>query len=122
MQLEHTVWRTEVIRCHQDDQLKLLGINLFEAFHDGHMLWQSLLQIVSTLVADFHQQGCWFAIDESVDTLIHIVVAGDGPVEALSKRIERPKTSIIALSGNHFTGSDDACDLTSQTIRPSDMS
>ena len=121
MQLEHPVWRTEVIRCHQDDQLKLLGINLFEAFDDGHMLWQSLLQIVCSLVADFHQQGCWFAIDESVDTLIHIVVAGDGPVEALCKRIERPEACIVALRGDHFSGSDDACNLTSQIVRPSDM-
>ena len=103
MQLEHTVWYTEVVRCHQDDQLKLFGIYLFETFHDSHMLRQCLLQIVRSFVADFHQQGCWFAIDESVDTLIHIVVAGDGPVKAFCKRIERPEACIVALGGDHFS-------------------
>ena len=122
MEFEHTVWYTEVVGCHQDDQLKLLGIHFVKTLDDSHMLWQSLLQIVSTLVADFHQQGCRLAIDESKDTLIHVVVAGDGPVEALSKRIECPETCIVALGGDHFSGSDDACDLTSQIIRPSDMS
>ena len=122
MQLEHAVWRTEVVRRHQDDQLKFLGINLFEAFDDGDMFRQSLLQIVRSLVADFHQQGCWLAINECKNAFVHVVIASDGPVEALCKCIERPESGIVALSGNHLSTSDDACDLTGQIIRPSDMS
>ena len=31
------------------------------------------------------------------------------------------KTCIVALRGDHFSGSDDACNLTGQIVRPSDM-
>ena len=90
VQLQHAVWCAEVVGCHHDDQLKRPGIHLFKALDDRHMLRQRLLQIVSTLVADFHQQGCRLTTDEGKDALVHVIVAGNGPMEALSQRVERP--------------------------------
>ena len=116
MQLEHTVWYTEVVGRHQNDQLKLLGVYLFEAFDDGDMFGQGLLQIVSTLVADFHQQGSRFAIDESKDTFIHIVIAGDGPVESFSKRVECPKSHEVALGGDDLASAQDGSNISRQIV------
>ena len=121
MQFEHAVWYTEVVGRHQNGQLKLLGIYIFNAFHDGHMLWQSLLQIVRAFIADIHQQGCRLPIDESKDTLIHVVVAGDSPVEAFCKSVECPEASIVALRGDDLAPSDDSSHLAGQVVRPAHM-
>ena len=122
MQLEYTIWCTEIIGRHHDEQLKLIGIYLFETFHDRHMFRQCLLQIVRTLIADFHQQGCGLTIDESIDTLIHIVVAGDVPVESFCESVECPESCIVALGGNYLTGTNHCCNITSQVVGTTNMS
>ena len=122
VQLQHAVRSAKVVGCHHDDQLKLPGINLFKALDDCHMLRQRLLQIVRSLVADFHQQGCWLAMDEGKDTLIHVIVAGDGPVEALSQRVERPKPCIVALCGNDLAGTNHRSHVTRQIVGTTDVS
>ena len=122
MKLEHTVGCTEIVGCHQDHQLELLGIYLFEALDDRHVVGQCLLQIVGTLVADLHQQGCRLAIDEGIDAFVHVVVAGNGPVEPLGKRVERPESGIVALGGDDLPGACQSSHLTGEVVGTADMS
>ena len=90
MQLQQACRGTQAIGCHHDEQAVLPGINLFEALDDGDMVGQRLFQIGRTLVANIHQQGGGLAVDEGKDAFVHVVVAGDGPVKAFCKGIERP--------------------------------
>ena len=122
MQLKYTVGSAEIVRRHDDDETELLGVHLFQALHDGHMLGQRLLQIVRTLVADLHEQGGGLPIDEGKDTVIHVVVAGNGPMESLSKGIERPESGIVALGGDDLAGANQRSHLTSQVVGTSDVS
>ena len=90
MQLEHTIGCTKVVGRYDDDEAEFLGVYLFQTLDDGHMLWERLLQIVRTLVADLHQQGGGLFVDEGIDAVVHVIITGDCPVESFSKRVEGP--------------------------------
>ena len=85
-------------------------------------MWgQRLFQIIRSLVTDFHQQGCRLLINEGIDTFIHIVVTGDGPVESFCKCVERPKSCIVTLGSDDLVSPNQTRYLSCQIIGTSDV-
>ena len=121
MQFEDTIRRTKIVRRHQNDKTVFLGVHLFEAFDNSDVFRQCLLQIVRSLVADFHQQGSRLTIDEGIDALVHVVVTGNGPIESLSKRVECPQSGIVALGGDHLASTNQTSHFASQIISTANM-
>ena len=123
MEFEHTIRRMATKGCHHNEQAIFIGISLADVVDDGHVIRLRSFQIVRSLIANFHQQGRWFTIDESKDTLVHFILkTGNGPVKPRLKHIQLPKTCIVALSSNHLTGTNHSSNISRQIISPSYMS
>ena len=91
MQLQHAIGRRAIVGRHDNQQFVFTGVGLADVVDDGNVVGLRRFQIVSTLVTGLQQQGCGFAIDERKNAVVHILnIAGDGPVEALLKSVERP--------------------------------
>ena len=123
VEAEHAVWFIVYEGRHDDDELVFPGIRLADVADESDMLGHCLLQVVGALISCLQEQGSGLAVHESKDAVVHVFdVAGNGPVEALLKSVERPQAGIVALGGDDLAASNDGSHLARQVIGTSHMS
>ena len=123
MEFEHAVWRISNEGRDDDEQFVFLRVSLGNVVDDSHVVGLRLFQIVRTLVACLQEQGCWLAIDEGKDAVVHIVdVAGYGPVESLFEGVECPQSGIVALGGDDGIGTNQRSHFMSKFVGATHMS
>ena len=118
------IWqKLHVIRRHDDQQFVFLWVGFADVVDDGHVLGLCGLKIVRALVANLKEQGGRLSAHESKDAVVHVLhIACYGPVETILESVQRPKTSIVALSRDDRIGSDDGSHLSGQVVSAADVS